>query len=283
MGAIGNPVLRFVVHAHAVLAIGAAAQVRWIGDEWFGAEDWREPAAAFIGTFACYSLLRLSRSDEEALRHVPVFAWYRANRQAMAIAAAAGALLALVALGGAAWTAVSRLWPVILPALLYVLPFRGADGGSLGLRRIPALKSFLVAWVWAAGTVLLAADALGAMAWLLIAVFFCFYLAIAIAFDARDSTVDPPGLCTLPQLLGPKLAKALALLLLMPLAGMLIVQHALREAGECDAAQLLPLLGLGMAAVLIARASPQRGWLHWLLLDACIALLPLLAWLGDPR
>lgn len=280
MGEVKNPVLRFMVHAHVVLAIGAAAQAQCIGEQWFGAGDWRVTASAFLGTFACYGLLRLVRSREEALSQVPVFAWYRAHRRGMGIATGACALLALVALGHGAWAAVSRLWPVILPALLYVLPLRGTDGGSLGLRRIPALKSFLVAWVWAAGTVLLAADHPDAMVWLLVVVFFCFYLAIAIAFDARDILVDPPGLRTVPQLVGPKLARALALLLLAPLAGMLTVEHALREAGGREWAQLLPLLGLGMAAVLIARASPQRGWLHWLLLDACIALIPLLAWVG---
>lgn len=275
---IKNPVLRFVVHAHLMLAVCAAAQVWWIDDAWFGRADGRKCLAAFFGTFACYGLLRLVRSREAGLAQVPVFTWYRKHRVAMLVAVAASAVLALVALGTEVSGTMVRLWPVIVPALLYVVPFHGRDGHLFGLRRIPVIKSFLVAWVWAGGTVLLAADEMSGVAWLLVFVLFCFYLAVAIAFDLRDREVDPPALRTIPQLFGPKLAKALAALLLLPITWMLVVSHALHAADDRNAALLTPLLGLGLALIVLLRSAPQRGWAHWLLLDACIGLLPLLAW-----
>ncbi|MBK9177232.1 MAG: hypothetical protein IPM46_13045 [Flavobacteriales bacterium] len=274
-----NPILRFMVYAHVLLALGAAAQVHWIGEQWFGKADWRMPASAFFATFACYGLLRLVRSREKGLKHVPLFTWYNAHLKAMMIAVGASMVLAIAVLGPEAWGTITRTWPVILPAFLYVVPLRRNDGRLLGLRRIPALKSFLVAWVWAAGTVLLAAEEVDGMAWLLVMVFFCFYLAIAIAFDLRDAQMDPPGLRTMPQLFGPKAAKAIAVLFLTPMVWLLVVQNALDISGDYDGS-LLPLVGLGLALLIIIRSSPQRGWLHWLLLDACIGLLPLLAWVS---
>ncbi|HRD52068.1 MAG TPA: hypothetical protein PKY96_05410 [Flavobacteriales bacterium] len=286
--AIQNPVLRFMVHGHLVLALGAAAQVWWIGEEWFVEWSLIRSAVAFFATFACYGLLRLVRSREEGLGDVPLFAWYLAHQKAMLIAVVVSALLALMALGAEVLEALSRLWLVVVPALLYVVPLRGKDGRLHGLRRIPALKSFLVAWVWAAGTVLLAADGAQGMAWLLLIVFFCFYLALAIAFDLRDARVDPLSLRTVPQLLGQRAAKAMALLLLLPLVVLLYASlffSGIRgDAGarpDTDWTLALPLIGLAMPAWFILRSNPKRGWFHWLLLDACIALLPVLAWVGS--
>lgn len=276
-----NPILRFVVFGHLLLAVGAAAQVWWIADQWFGETDWRKSMAGFFATFSCYGLLRIVHSGDEGLGSVPLFAWYRKHWKGLGLALATSAALSLIALGAEGLVILTRLWLVLVPALLYVVPFRGKNGQVLGLRRIPVLKSFLVAWVWAAGTVLLAADEVDGVAWLLVSVFFCFYLAIAIAFDLRDVEVDPPRLRTMPKLFGTRAAKAMALLFLTPMVWLLVVQNALDISGDRDGSLLLPLVGLGLALIIIIRSSPERGWLHWLLLDACIGLLPLLAWAGD--
>lgn len=291
MDGLGNPVLLTVVRGHLLLALGAAAQVRWIGEHWFFAPSWSRPAAAFLAVVACYGWMRRLRSRDEGGRHSPSFDWYRVRPRAAAWLTAGAAAGSCLALGDAWRDAVVRLLPVVLPAALYITPWRSMGRARIGLRGIPFLKSLVVAWVWSAGTVLLAqpdTDQAEGLAPLLIAVLFGFYLAIAIAFDLRDQPFDPPALRTLPQVLGPMGAKTLALLALAPLAVMLLVALTVSSLPpdpggpvSADWSMALPLLALPGLAVLIARSSPGRTVRHWLLIDACIAIIPLLAWVGD--
>lgn len=284
---IKNPVLRFVVYGHVVLALGAALQVWWVGEGWLGGGSWNRCAAAFFATMALYGFTRLIRAKDDAVNEVPLFVWYRVNAKAMGALAVVGALLALISLHDELIEVLVRLWPAILPALLYVTPLR-MGGRAIGLRSVPGLKSLVVAWVWAAGTVLLASTSHKFnLEPILIPVFVGFYWAIAIAFDCRDAAVDSPSLRTLPQLLGARASRVLALLLLMPLAMMLLVSlsfsgypDSVDARPEADWSLVLPLIGLVMPAFLIMRSTTARHWTHWLLLDASIALIPLLALLG---
>ena len=284
---IKNPFLRFVVYGHVVLATGAALQVWWIGEEWFGEGSWKRSSAAFFTTIALYGLTRLIRPKDDALNEVPLFVWYGQHASAMSALAVASTILALFLLQDELVEVLVRLWPVILPALLYVTPLR-MGGRAVGLRSVPGLKSLVVAWVWAAGTVLLASTGHKFnLEPILIPVFVGFYWAIAIAFDCRDAAVDSPSLRTLPQLLGARASRVLALLLLMPLAMMLLVSlsfsgypDSVDARPEADWSLVLPLIGLVMPAFLIMRSTTSRHWSHWLLLDASIALIPLLALLG---
>ena len=84
-----------------------------------------------------------------------------------------------------------------------------------------------------------------------------------------------------------QISLVLALLLLMPLAMMLLVSlsfsgypDSVDARPEADWSLVLPLIGLVMPAFLIMRSTTSRHWSHWLLLDASIALIPLLALLG---
>lgn len=284
---IKNPIVRFVVHGHVALATGAALQVWWIEEDWFGGGSWNRSAAAFFATLAVYGLTRLIRAKDDALKEAPLFVWYRRNANAMGASVALSALLAMIFLHDESIEVLIRLWPVIIPALLYVAPFR-LGGRAIGLRSVPGLKSLLVAWVWAAGTVLLASSSHKFnLEPVLIPVFVGFYWAIAIAFDCRDAAVDSPSLRTLPQLLGARTSRVLALLMLMPLALMLLVSLSFSgyprtvDAGPVtDWSLVLPLVGLVLPAFLIMRSTASRHWSHWLLLDASIALIPLLALLG---
>jgi hypothetical protein len=285
---IRNPVLRFVVYGHVVLAAGAALQVWWIGDEWFVEGSWNRSVAAFFATMAFYGLARLIRAKDDALKEVPLFIWYRSNAKAMGAVVAVCALLAMLCLHDELVEVLTRMLPVIIPAVLYVTPLR-AGGRAIGLRSVPGLKSLVVAWVWAAGTVLLASSSLKfSLEPILIGVFLCFYWAIAIVFDCRDAEVDPPSLRTLPQLFGTSAARVLALLLLTPLAMMLFVSLSFsaypRAAGqtpEADWPLALPLIGLVLPSVLTMRSTAGRHSGHWLLLDCCIAMIPALALLGE--
>lgn len=280
---IRNALMRFVVYGHVALALGAALQVRWMSSVWFDGGDWRRDVAVGLATFSGYGFLRLIRSRDAGLHDVPHFAWYRNNGRWMAVVIAASLVLAAVLLLNAL-DELLTLWPAVLVASLYVTPFKTQAGVPIGLRQLPLMKSLLIAWAWAFVLVkfaALGASGSGSMALLLIIVQSAFILALTIPFDIRDLPFDPPTLRTIPQLLGAPASRWLSLALLLPLAWMLIVQHALQVAEDEPWTGLLPLIGLAFAAVLVHRSVPERGWLHWLLLDACIALIPLLAMLAE--
>ena len=81
----------------------------------------------------------------------------------------------------------------------YSLPFSG-----LGLRTIPFLKLFLIAFVWAGssiGLLLVVHHSLIQYQLLFFAVFF-FVIGITVPFDIRDKSTDESGLKTIPQVIG---------------------------------------------------------------------------------
>jgi 4-hydroxybenzoate polyprenyltransferase len=86
----------------------------------------------------------------------------------------------------------------------YSLPF-----SNLGLRGIPFLKLFLIAFVWAGssiGLLLIVHHSLIHYHFLFFAVFF-FVVGITIPFDIRDKITDESELKTIPQTIGPKSSK----------------------------------------------------------------------------
>lgn len=94
----------------------------------------------------------------------------------------------------------------------YSLPFR-----SLGLRTIPFLKLFLIAFVWAGssvGLLLVVHHELENYQLLMVSVFF-FVVGITIPFDIRDNLTDEKELKTIPQIIGMKKSKFLAVCCLL--------------------------------------------------------------------
>jgi len=89
----------------------------------------------------------------------------------------------------------------------YNLPF-----SNLGLRAIPFLKLFLIAFVWAGssiGLLLVVHHSVIQYQFLFLAVFF-FVMGITIPFDIRDQITDEPDLKTIPQTIGLNASKLLA-------------------------------------------------------------------------
>lgn len=277
--------MRFVVYGHVALAAGAAVQVRWMSAIWFDGGDWRRDLAVGMATFGGYGFLRLIRSRDVGLHDVPHFEWYRRNGRWMAAAIIVSLVLAAVLLVDSLHDLLA-LWPGVLVAALYVTPFKTKAGLPLGLRQVPVLKSFTIAWAWAYVLVKVAAigaSSSGSMELPLIIVQSAFILGLTIPFDIRDLPFDPPALKTIPQLIGARASRWLALVLLIPLLILLYTSHwlsSMASDGGIEWSYLSPLIGLVVPATLILRSAPERGWLHWLLLDACIALIPLLSMIG---
>ncbi|NTW26066.1 MAG: UbiA family prenyltransferase [Lentimicrobium sp.] len=115
-----------------------------------------------------------------------------------------------------------------LIALLYSLPGKGWAAG-FSLRKVPYLKTFLVALVWTSITVLIPATEFtveaGANLMLIFAGRFLFVFSLALLFDIRDIEADrSAGIKTIPGMLGK--AKTLelfaVLLFLFPLISLIL-------------------------------------------------------------
>ena len=289
---IRNPVLRILVYGHVWLALGAAVQTAWM-QELLDLAGWRAPLLAFCGTIVGYTFMRWARMDHPELGGAPHLAWFRANKKPLLYFAlfclGCGTALALPH----ALALFRLLWPAALVTLLYVVPPSLIGGRNLGLRGVPLLKALLIAGAWSLVTVGMpvaiegAQESDGRAGWLL-ALQFTFFLALAIVFDLRDSTPDPRTLRTIPQVLGPRLAKALAaLLLLYPLSVHLLLAYLARAMDEPGITptpaweDLLGALGYLVTLVLVVRSRPDRGPLyHDLLVDGVLVLVPMLWWLG---
>ena len=103
-------------------------------------------------------------------------------------------------------------------------------------------------------------------------------LALAIAFDIRDSATDDPALRTVPLIFGLRGAKAIALLLLIASAVFEVV--FLRGLGYPVAAGTV-LFAYAIAVFLIIRAKPVRDPIYYALyVDGVMILIPLCVWIG---
>lgn len=289
MTPIANRVLRSMVHGHVLLAFAAALQLAWVGDLFHWQVEVGTLWFAGLLTFSAYGAMRLLRMDSPGAAGSEVMCWYRDHRRTMLVLVALSGIAALVlgwCIGGAV---VSALWLPALVAATYTLPLSVSKGNPIGLRRLPFLKGFLIAYVWTALVVVLpnhlASDEIsGTSPWWFASIWFCYFLALAVAFDVRDLPHDMPSLRTLPQVFGPRMATLLAVLMLVPmgvfLCAALLVGRIAAE-GDYDASLLLPLVGLVATAGVVAFARPSRPWWYYpLLVDGSMVLLPLLSWLG---
>lgn len=283
-GQVRHPVLQWLIYGHLWLALAVVAQIQWTGLFLHDAPDlWRYSAAAALGTFAGYAVMRLARVRGPEVERYANLIWYRAHRgpMTMLVAIATTAAFALM------WPLWSTLWrwllPVMIIAFLYVTPFSSTSGRGFGLRSIPFLKVLIipVIWVMVTAAVPLRLDdmehppfAIAAFAFMRLP----FILALSIVFDIRDSATDEPSLRTVPLVLGVRGAKALALFLLACSAAFeMIFLRGL----EYTAASWTVLVGYVYVAVLIVRAKPVRDPIYYaLLVDGAMILVPLCVWVG---
>ena len=216
-----HPVLQWLVYGHLWLALGIAAQVWWIGQFLTDApEFWRYILAAGCGTVAAYSLMRWVRSRNPHLIASEHLQWVRERRMTVLVLSVVCCLAAAVLCWPLQWHIIRWLVPAGFVAVLYVSPFSGKDGQAIGLRQVPGLKVLLIAFVCVSITVAvpMAYDEVGHNTTeivLMMCMRLPLFMAITIAFDIRDTAFDPPSLRTIPQLLGVRGAKAIAILLLI--------------------------------------------------------------------
>ena len=291
---ITNPLLRFVVYSHLWLALGAAAQVMWV-QEILHESGWQAPVLAFCGTIVFYTFMRLARMEHPELGTAPHLQWFHVNRRVMIVAAAICAIAGSIIGYPFAIDLIRQLWPAGLIGLLYVVPMRLVGGRTVGLRRVPAMKSSFIAFAWALITTGLPVALNGRElfnedgTWLF-ALQFSFILALVIAFDIRDLPNDPSSLRTLPQLMGANVARVFAVLFVVPwilfLLIAMVISYEPIEPGwrspQVDLQLLFSLFGYLLTAGLVARAGPRRSEAYYtFVIDGTLILIPVLGWIGS--
>ena len=105
------------------------------------------------------------------------------------------------------------LFPFVLATSLYISPFKM---WRLNLRDVPGIKLFLIAFSWAGVTVFfpIVQNEVEISKSIILLFFerFLFIVAITIPFDIRDIDYDNPKLFTLPQVMGIKKSKIVAII-----------------------------------------------------------------------
>lgn len=277
------PLLRILVYPHLWLALGAMAQVWWVG-RFLGGAGPRSMIAVGSALVAAYGMMRIVRSLEPEPIASPWIRWVVEHRTAMVLLVLVAAALALWALHG-----LHRVFApfdlLAVPAtLLYLVPLQGAHGRSRGLRQVPYAKAPIIAGVWAMATTGLSevpvTEGMQDLAGHLAILQFTFFLALAVAFDAMDLPYDPTTLRTVPQWLGAGGARGSSMLLMLPWTGWLLLLQV--RQGGLDTYLLLPTIGYVAGMFLIGFSGAHRPrWYGQFVLDGLLLFIPLLALVGE--
>lgn len=150
------------------------------------------------------------------------------------------------------------LLPLALISLLYALPL---PGGYRGLRDLPFLKLFLIAFSWTYLSVSLphwlGERDFSIPEWALFTERLFFFLAITIPFDIRDLPYDALRKRTLPQMLGVRGAKGVALAFLVLFWGVMSWRTLCSEGIALLSFSAFTLNAL-VSSVLIGRCGPEK-------------------------
>lgn len=220
----------------------------------------------FFGTLAIYNFTRIKSLGE-------LFQFSKENRLQIILTyiGLAGTLVCVI-LRGFELKTFLYLGVLGFVSFCYNLPF-----SNLGLRAIPFLKLFLIAFVWAGssiGLLLVVHNDLFHYKLLFLSVFL-FVIGITIPFDIRDTHSDEKQLKTVPQVIGIENSKRLAMLSLL-LSGLFFFL----EFGEINNLVCCWLPTLGISAFLTAHSSEKKTDFYYSFwLETC-SLIPLFIYLA---
>ena len=163
----------------------------------------------FFSTILSYNLIRFFQLDKI---NSTIAVWIKGNTKGLLV-------LNVLALAGVLYYAFQlriegfmAILPFFIATVFYVLPLKNK---ASGLRHIPGLKLFLIAFAWAGITLYFPIQEAGLLdvsnQWIYFMQRFLFIVAITIPFDIRDAQFDLPDLATIPQVFGIKNAKIIAI------------------------------------------------------------------------
>jgi len=217
----------------------------------FAVEDRSLAYFVFFSTILAYNFMRVFQLNR--INSV-IAAWIRTNKNALIVLNSLCLILAIYFSLDFRLSTMLVLLPFLLATLFYVVP---GSSKIKGLRHVPGIKLFLISFTWAGITLYLPlfvaqlqeADGI----WIAFVQRFLFIMALAIPFDIRDAHFDFPDLKTLPQLIGIKNSKVVAILA--------IVIFALLElfrAQDMDASFMVLVIITILSIVLILGSRPGQ-------------------------
>ena len=215
------------------------------------------PLFVVFSSVLAYNYMRIIELKEERLNWYRE--WYEKNKLFfwfINIVVAIGLLILLFFIAFK-WYALLVMLPFFILTFLYVKPtiFKS---NLKALRAIPFFKILNIAFCWAGVTVLFpliqefgVADKL---VWIEFFERFLFVIALTIPFDIRDVKIDSESMQTIPQIIGVKGAKLLAILFLILI---LILDYSFFTNWYFQRVKTIVLFLI--LAVLILKSSPDRS------------------------
>lgn len=220
----------------------------------------------FLATLFTYNL----SSIQSELRRRPMpknpNTWWHKHKRQLAILGLVSIVLAIAVY--VYFGLRLNIWFVLHLAIIsigYTIPVLYRKRKVQPLRRVPLLKVFLIAYVWAVVTAMFplmdaGVDVFAEKALLLFLRRFLFILALALLFDIRDYTYDRhTNTLTVPGLIGVKYTKLLSLALLF-------IYAVIVSATEAGTTELALLASTGAAALVVLFSSELKPRVYFLLL-----------------
>ena len=176
----------------------------------FAVEDQSLAYFVFFSTILAYNFMRVFQLDRI---NSMIAIWIRSNKNALIVLNSGCLILAIYFFLDFRRSTMMVLLPFLLTTLFYAVP---GSSKIKGLRHVPGIKLFLISFTWTGITFYLPLFAAQLQQtdsiWIAFVQRFLFIMALAIPFDIRDAHFDFPDLKTLPQLIGIKNSKVVAIL-----------------------------------------------------------------------
>lgn len=242
----------FSFYVFANIHVGLAAFcLTQISMKEFAVEDRSLSYFVFFSTILAYNFMRVFQLDRI---NSMIAIWIRSNKNALILLNSV-CLVFVVYFSLDFRLSISLvLLPFLLATIFYAIP---GSSKLKGLRYVPGFKLFLISFTWAGITLylpLFVAQLQGTDGiWIAFVQRFLFIMALAIPFDIRDADFDFPDLKTLPQLIGIKNSKVVAVL-----AMVIFALLELYRAQHNEASFIVLVLITILSIVLIVGSRPGQ-------------------------
>jgi len=218
--------LKFIIYGNILISVVAGALVAVCSEYQGNPHSIGIGVTAFFATLFIYNMQRVLRLDEIAIQKSDRHHWLAKHSETIIVFSVIGWLgSVLTYFFWLQWDI--DFWFLAVSAILGILYAFKIHPKIAAIRDIPFLKIYLIAIQWALVTVywpyIRIQDQIELPIENLISVFF-FILAITIPFDIRDLIYDDKEKCTIPQLLGIKGAKTVAVIAFLISASMLVLE-----------------------------------------------------------
>lgn len=257
--------IRHIVYSNVIVSLAAATLSAGISYR-AGIDKWMLYGLfAFYATLAVYNGQRLFKLNRPSL--TPWLFWVKKHQKRLFILSFLSSIFASIVLMRIGLIGATSFWLLggaMAVSLFYVIRVMGVN-----LREIPMIKIHLIALTWVAVLVVFPLLNEARIDQIILVSFahYCYTLAVAIPFDIRDLKYDLPSQRTVPQVLGVKGGKLLAVILLLVYALIMMFTWVDLKTNP------LFYLATGTQFVLIVQMNEERSDMYcagWI--DGAIAL-----------